>query len=98
MMKGLASSRHAARKAMAHMILGGVFDRFPALKVMLIESPRRLGAGHRRSPRLASGRGEVPAPASPRRVLPTELVGRAKLAAADRSGVAPRDRNRPLAV
>jgi predicted TIM-barrel fold metal-dependent hydrolase len=37
MMKGLVSSRHPARKAMSQMILGGVFDRFPALKVMLIE-------------------------------------------------------------
>jgi predicted TIM-barrel fold metal-dependent hydrolase len=37
MMRGLAPTRQAARKAMAHMILGGVFDRFPALRVMLIE-------------------------------------------------------------
>jgi hypothetical protein len=26
-----------ARKALAHLMLGGVFDRFPALKVLVVE-------------------------------------------------------------
>lgn len=38
MMKGFGgSARHAARKAMSQMLLGGVFDRFPRLRMMLVE-------------------------------------------------------------
>ena len=38
MMKGFSlSARHAARKAMSQMLLGGVFDRFPRLRMMLVE-------------------------------------------------------------
>ncbi len=32
-----ANALHSGRRALAHLMVGGVFDRFPALKVLLIE-------------------------------------------------------------
>lgn len=32
-----ATALHSGRRALAHLMVGGVFDRFPALKVLLIE-------------------------------------------------------------
>ena len=90
------SAHLAARRALTQLILGGVFDRHPASRVVLVELradwlPATLA---HLDARVADAR---PGPgARAERVLPPQLVGCTELAATHGSRDAPRDRDRPV--
>ena len=85
------SALHAARRALSQLILGGVFERFPGLKVVLVELradwiPATLAHLDARVAESSLG-----LPLKPSEYFAAQRLGRAELAAARRGSMSPRD-------